>query len=134
MKHLSTVTLFTLLAVGSMSIASCSFMADTFLQPAATPEQTQANASRVAAECQTIELMGLYNVDMRPMAPLIVYQAKVRNDSQVARIVTLQWLDMYGQALQTTAQVAGGQIATLELSRNSPSDRRPIELHLASCQ
>ncbi len=78
--------------------------------------------------------MGLFNVDMRPMAPLLVYQAKIRNGTQLTRIVTVQWLDMYGQAMQNTVQVGVGQIVTLELSRNSPVDRQPIELHLTSCR
>lgn len=118
----------------TLALTACSFMADTFLAPAATPEQLQADQERVANECRDIELMGLFNVDMRPMSPLIVYQAKIRNNTQVARIVTLQWLDMYGQGMQSTVQVGGGQIATVELSRNTPSDRRPIDLRLSACR
>jgi hypothetical protein len=84
--------------------------------------------------CAGIELMGLYTEDMRPVLPLIIYLAKIRNGTSMARIVTLQWLDMYGQTMESTVQVGAGQIATLQLSRNSPVDRRPINLRISSCR
>lgn len=84
--------------------------------------------------CADIELMGLYKEDMRPVSPLIIYLAQVRNSSNVTRVVRLEWLDMYGQAMQATLQVGGGQIAKAQLAAQEPFQRQPIELRLASCQ
>jgi hypothetical protein len=84
--------------------------------------------------CDSIELMGLYTTDMRPAAPLIVYLAKIRNGTNITRIVNLRWLNMYGQDMESTTQVGAGQIVTLQLSRNSPVDRQPINLRLSSCR
>ena len=79
-------------------------------------------------------MMGLFTEDMRPVAPLIIYLAKIRNGTSITRIVTLQWLDMYGQAMESTIQVGAGQIATLQLARNKPVERKPINLRISSCR
>jgi len=84
--------------------------------------------------CADIELMGLLKEDMRPMSPLIIYIAQARNSSNVARVVRLQWLDMYGQAMQSTIQIGGGQIAKVQLAAQEPFQRQPVELRIASCQ
>jgi hypothetical protein len=84
--------------------------------------------------CAGVELMGLFTTDMRPMSPLIIYLAKIRNGTNLTRIVTIEWLDMYGQAMESTNQVGAGQIVTTQLGANSPSDRKPINLRLTSCR
>ena len=84
--------------------------------------------------CADIELMGLFKEDLRPVSPLIIYLAQIRNSSNITRVVRLEWLDMYGQAMQATLQVAGGQIAKAQLAAQEPFQRQPIELRVASCQ
>lgn len=101
--------------------------------PLAEPPKP-APAPEPQSPCSGIELMGLYKKDMRPMSPLIVYLANIRNGTQMTRIVTLQWLNMYGVAKQATVQVGAGQIVSLQLGMNSPRDRQPIDLQLTSCQ
>ncbi|HEV7767974.1 MAG TPA: peroxiredoxin [Thermoanaerobaculia bacterium] len=96
--------------------------------------QTRAVAEPPANPCAAIELLGVFKEDMRPMSPLIIYMAKIRNSSGVTRIVRLEWLDMYGQAMQSTVQINAGQIATLQLAAQEPFQRQPINLNLASCR
>ena len=78
--------------------------------------------------------MGLLKEDMRPMSPLIIYIAQARNASNVARMVRLEWLDMYGQAMQSTVQIGGGQIVKVQLAAQQPVQRQPVNLRIASCQ
>jgi hypothetical protein len=101
---------------------------------AATPRAAPPAPKSPPNPCADIELMGLQKEDMRPVSPLIVYLAQVRNSSNVTRIVRLQWLDMYGQPMQATLQVGGGQIARAQLAAQEPFQRQPIELRVASCQ
>jgi hypothetical protein len=84
--------------------------------------------------CSGMELLGVFKEDMRPMSPLIIYLAKIRNGTNVTRIVTLQWLNMYGEALQTTAEISSGQIATLKLAAQEPFQRQPTNLRLSTCR
>jgi hypothetical protein len=93
-----------------------------------------ATAPPPSDPCTAIELMGLFKTDMRPMSPLIIYLAKIRNGTSLTRIVTVEWLDMYGQAMQSTNQVGAGQIVTTQLGANSPSDRQPQDLRITSCR
>jgi thioredoxin-dependent peroxiredoxin len=99
-----------------------------------TQQQTKAVAEAPASPCAAIELLGLFKEDMRPMSPLIIYLAKVRNASNVTRIVRLEWLDLYGQAMQSTVQIGAGQIATLQLAAQEPFQRQPINLNVTSCR
>jgi hypothetical protein len=109
---------------------------------AASPDPAQSRPAESAAPvvkappnpCADIELMGLLKEDMRPMSPLIIYIAQARNTSNVARVVRLQWLDMYGQAMQSTIQIGGGQITKVQLAAQEPFQRQPVELRIASCQ
>jgi len=101
----------------------------------ATTRPPVASAPPVPSDgCSGIELMGLFTTDMRPVSPLIIYLAKIRNGTNLTRIVTIEWLNMYGQAMESTNQVGVGQIVTTQLGANSPSDRRPINLRLTSCR
>lgn len=87
-----------------------------------------------SSPCAGVELMGLFNIDKRPMAPLIIYLAKIRNGSSMTRIVTIEWLDMYGQEMTSTNEIAAGQIVTAQLGANSPRDRQPTDLRITSCR
>jgi len=99
---------------------------------AAPPKSAAAPAPQDG--CAGIELMGLFTTDMRPMSPLIIYLAKIRNGTNLTKIVKIEWLNMYGQAMESTNQVGAGQIVTTQLGANSPRDRQPINLRLTSCQ
>ncbi|MHB0972078.1 MAG: hypothetical protein ACYC7A_21885 [Thermoanaerobaculia bacterium] len=96
------------------------------------PKSVAAPAAQ--SPCAGVELLGVFKEDMRPMAPLIIYLAKIRNGTNVTRIVTLQWLNMYAEALQTTAEISPGQIATLKLAAQEPFQRQPTDLRLSSCR
>jgi hypothetical protein len=97
-------------------------------------QQREAENAKLKIECPNIELMGLFTKDMRPMSPLIIYFAKIRNGSNLTRIVTIEWLDMYGQAMTSTNEIGAGQIVTTQLSANSPRDRQPMDLRITSCR
>jgi hypothetical protein len=84
--------------------------------------------------CSGVEMMGLYKEDMRPVSPLIVYFAKVRNSASAAKIVQVEWLDMYGQANRSSVQVGAGAIVTLQLAAQEPFQRQPINLRVTSCR
>jgi hypothetical protein len=94
----------------------------------------KAAAAVAATGCSGVELMGIYQSDMRPVSPLIMHFAKVRNGTSVTRIVNVEWLDYYGQEMTAHAEVGAGAIATIQLSVQSPSNRAPTALKLASCQ
>ncbi len=100
----------------------------------AQQQQREAEQERLKVECANIELMGIFTIDKRPMAPLIMYLAKIRNGTSMTRIVTVEWLDMYGQAMTSTNEIGAGQIVTTQLSANSPSDRSPQNLRITSCR
>lgn len=87
-----------------------------------------------ATPCAGLEMMGLYKVDMRPMSPLIVYQAKVRNRTSVTQIVTIGWLDMYGAENEVRGQIGPGDIGTFNLAPQEPRDRQPQNLRVKSCE
>jgi hypothetical protein len=91
-------------------------------------------AAPLANGCSGVELMGLYKEDMRPVAPLIVSLAKIRNGTALTRIVIIDWLDMYGQPKKSQTEVRAGEIASLELSRNMAGERLPINVRLSSCR
>jgi hypothetical protein len=97
-------------------------------------ESERAAAAVADTGCTGIELMGIYQNDMRPVSPLIMHFAKVRNGTSVTRIVNIEWLDYYGQEMTAHAEVGAGQIANMQLSAQSPSDRAPTGLKLASCR
>lgn len=96
--------------------------------PAGAPSAPPANA------CTGVEMMGLYKVDMRPAAPLIVYQAKVRNGTSLTRIVTVGWMDFYGQEKVVNGQVGPGAIGTFELGPQESGTRQPINLRVRACE
>lgn len=108
--------------------------------PAATPMPDDgavnagATASAVGSPCIGFEMMGLYKVDMQPVSPLVVYQAKVRNKTSAAGIVTIGWLDMYGTERQARGQVGAGDIATFDLGPQTPRDRQPLNLRVKACE
>lgn len=112
---------------------------DASIRPGASGSPSAEAASNAASKkpadpCADIELMGLFKEDMRPMSPLIIYQAKLRNASSMTKIVRLEWLDMYAQAMQSTTQVGAGQIVTVQLAAQEPFQRQPINLRLSSCR
>ncbi len=99
-----------------------------------SPSTAAAEASAPQNPCAGVELMGVFKEDMRPMAPLIVWLAKIRNGTGVTRMVTLQWLNMYAEELQSSVEIGAGQIATLKLAAQEPFQRQPINLKLSSCR
>jgi hypothetical protein len=102
--------------------------------PVVAAKQVTAPAPLPANPCAGIEMMGLYKVDMRPSAPLIVYQAKVRNGTGLTRIVTIGWLDYYGEEKETGGQIAPGAIATFNLGPHQPQNRQPMNLRTKTCE
>jgi hypothetical protein len=100
--------------------------------PKTSPSPSQAQAPQ--SPCAGVELLGIYKEDMRPVSPLIIWLTKIRNGTSVTRQVTLQWLNMYAEELQSSVEVAAGQIATLQLAAQEPFQRQPINLKLSSCR
>jgi hypothetical protein len=99
---------------------------------AAPPKAVAAPAAQ--GPCAGVELMGLYKEDMRPVSPLIIYLAKIRNSTNVTRIVTLQWMNMYTEEFRSTAEIGAGQIATLRLAAQEPFQRQPTNLRITACR
>lgn len=91
-------------------------------------------APAVQSPCAGVELMGLFKEDMRPVSPLIIYLAKIRNSTNVTRIVTLQWMNMYTEEFRSTAEIGAGQIATLQLAAQEPFQRQPTQLRITNCR
>jgi hypothetical protein len=100
----------------------------------ANPAPTGVPPAAPLNPCTGIEMMGLYKVDMRPVMPLVVYQAKVRNGTSLTRIVTVGWQDFYGQEKVVRGQVSPGDIGTFELGRQQLTNRQPINLRVKSCE
>lgn len=84
--------------------------------------------------CDGVELLGLYKEDFRPVSPLILWFAKVRNGTSMTKIVSVEWTNLYGERIRNTAEVGAGQIATLQLATQQPVERQPIDLRLGACR
>lgn len=112
-------------------------------QPNRTPTAAapHAAASSAAAPkpappspCEGVELLGLHKEDFRPVSPLILYFAKVRNGTTMTKIVNVEWTNLYGERIRNTAEVGAGQIATLQLAAQQPIERMPVDLRIGTCR
>lgn len=98
------------------------------------PSPVTSASPKPAGPCEGVELLGLHKEDFRPMGPLILYFAKVRNGTSMTKIVSVEWTNLYGERIRNTAEVGAGQIATLQLAAQQPVERLPIDLRLGACR
>lgn len=89
---------------------------------------------KTTGPCEGVELLGLHKEDFRPVSPLILYFAKVRNGTSMTKIVSVEWTNLYGERIRNTAEVGAGQIARLQLAAQQPVERLPIDLRLGTCR
>lgn len=102
---------------------------------AASPSSPSASAApEPTGPCEGVELLGLHKEDFRPVSPLILYFAKIRNGTSMTKIVSVEWTNLYGERIRNTADVGAGQIATLQLAAQQPIERMPIDLRLGTCR
>jgi hypothetical protein len=102
---------------------------------AASPSSPSASAApKPSGPCEGVELLGLHKEDFRPVSPLLLYFAKVRNGTSMTKIVSVEWTNLYGERIRNTAEVGAGQIATLQLAAQQPIERMPIDLRLGTCR
>lgn len=102
---------------------------------AASPSSPSASAApKPTGPCEGVELLGFHKEDFRPVSPLILYFAKVRNGTSMTKIVSVEWTNLYGERIRNTAEVGAGQIATLQLAAQQTIERMPIDLRLGTCR
>jgi hypothetical protein len=99
-----------------------------------TQTEVAPAAPKPTGPCDGVELLGLYKEDFRPVSPLILYFAKVRNGTSMTKIVSVEWTNLYGERIRNTAEVEAGQIATMKLAAQQPIERFPIDLRLGTCR
>lgn len=101
-------------------------------------EAEKATAALAATGCTGIEMMGLYKNEIfdRAMGGGITeWLVKIRNNTQVTKIVVFGWRDQYGQEQRSQVQIRGGEIASPRLDLTQARYIAPAtEMRLVSCQ
>lgn len=101
-------------------------------------EAEKAAAVLAATGCTGIEMMGLYKNEVfdRAMGGGITeWLVKIRNNTQVTKIVVFGWRDQYGQEQRSQVQIRGGEIASPRLDLTQARYIAPTtDMRLVSCQ
>jgi hypothetical protein len=97
--------------------------------PPQTPEQLA---------CAGIDNMGIFKNTALPRAMgggVVQWLAKVRNNNTSARLITVTWLDEYGQPKRAQVQVPAGQISNVELDLSKDRFIAPVKnFQLVACR
>jgi hypothetical protein len=97
-------------------------------QPAAPPQDI----------CSGIESLGIFqNTALDPAigGGVVEWLAKIRNNTNVTKIVVFAWIDMYGQQKKAQVQIRGGDIASVRLDLTQARVIPPVrDLRVLSCQ
>lgn len=125
------------------------------MQEKATPEQTppasdaksppkydstltKQTASPPQDSCSGIESMGVFkNTALDPAigGGVVEWLAKIRNNTNVTKIVVFGWIDMYGQQKKAQVQIRGGDIASVRLDLTQERVIPPVrDVRVLSCQ
>jgi len=102
------------------------------------PTLTKQTASPPQDSCSGIESLGIFKntaIDPAIGGGVVEWLAKIRNNTNVTKIVVFGWIDMYGQQKKAQVQIRGGDIASVRLdltqARVIPPER---DLRLLLCQ
>lgn len=102
------------------------------------PAETTAQSQQPSNPCDGIELMGLYKNEIfdRAMGGGVVeWLAQVRNNTSVTKMVSVGWIDEYGQQQRAQVQIKGGDIARPRLDLTKVRYVAPVrEVRLISCE
>lgn len=103
---------------------------------AEAPKPTSAPAPQDS--CSGIESMGVFkNTVMDPAigGGVVEWLAKIRNNTNVTKIVVFGWIDMYGQQKKAQVQIRGGDIASVRLDLTQARVIPPVrDVRVLSCQ
>ena len=88
--------------------------------------------------CPGIESLGIFqNTALDPAigGGVVEWLAKIRNNTNVTKIVVFAWIDMYGQQKKAQVQIRGGDIASVRLDLTQARVIPPVrDLRVLSCQ
>lgn len=125
------------------------------MQEKGTPEQTSSasdtkappkydatlrkqTASPPQDSCSGIESMGIFKntaIDPAIGGGIVEWLAKIRNNTNVTKIVVFGWIDMYGQQQKAQVQIRGGDIASVRIDLTQARVIPPVrDLRVLSCQ
>jgi hypothetical protein len=114
-------------------ISSQASYASKYEAAAAQPEKLSADNG-----CSGIEPMGIFKntaIDPAIGGGIVEWLAKIRNNTNVTRIVVFGWIDMYGQQQKAQVQIRGGDIASVRIDLTQARVIPPVrDLRVVSCQ
>lgn len=88
--------------------------------------------------CSGIESMGIFKntaIDPAIGGGVVEWLAKIRNNTNVTKIVIFGWIDVYGQQTKAQVQIRGGDIASVRLDLTQARVIPPVrDLRVLSCQ
>ena len=100
---------------------------------AAQPEKLSADNG-----CSGIEPMGIFKntaIDPAIGGGIVEWLAKIRNNTNVTKIVVFGWIDMYGQQQKAQVQIRGGDITSVRIDLTQARVIPPVrDLRVLSCQ
>jgi hypothetical protein len=106
--------------------------------PKYDPTLTKQTASPPQDSCSGIESLGIFKntaIDPAIGGGVVEWLAKIRNNTNVTKIVVFGWIDMYGQQKKAQVQIRGGDIASVRLDLTQARVIPPVrDLRLLSCQ
>jgi hypothetical protein len=111
---------------------------DTKTPPKYDATLTKQTAPPPQNGCSGIESMGVFkNTVMDPAigGGVVEWLAKIRNNTNVTKIVVFGWIDMYGQQKKAQVQIRGGDIASVRLDLTQARVIPPVrDVRVLSCQ
>jgi len=89
--------------------------------------------------CSTIENLGVYQNQLmsrgQSQGGLVEWLVKIRNNAAVTKMVTIGWINEYGEQKKGEVEIRGGDIATLRLDLTSAKFIPPVkDVKLVSCR
>jgi hypothetical protein len=111
---------------------------DTKTPPKYDATLTKQTASPPQDSCSGIESMGIFKntaIDPAIGGGVVEWLAKIRNNTNVTKIVIFGWIDVYGQQRRAQVQIRGGDIASVRLDLTQARVIPPVrDLRVLSCQ
>lgn len=111
---------------------------DTKTPPKYDPTLGKQTASPPQDSCSGIESMGIFKntaIDPAIGGGIVEWLAKIRNNTNVTKIVVFGWIDMYGQQQKAQVQIRGGDIASVRIDLTQARIIPPVrDLRVLSCQ
>jgi len=112
---------------------------ETKMPPKYDPTLASPTASPASqGPCSGIESMGIFKntaIDPAIGGGVVEWLAKIRNNTNVTKIVIFGWIDMYGQERKAQVQIRGGDIASVRIDLTQARVIAPVrDLRVLSCQ